>query len=438
MRVLLPLLALAVTTLVDPARGDDFDPFVTAPARIEKVRKADATIEVRNASGQPVPGATVEVEQTRHAFLFGSNIFEWGKQETPELEKAYRDQFVEVFNFATLPFYWWSYEPAAGTPMHANREEIAAWCREQGITPKGHPLAWNFVDPRWLPSDPDEVFRLQVDRVGDTARRFVGQVMTWDVVNEAVGWDRDDCRRQSPRLTAMVEHVGRDAYVLACLKRAREASPDATLLVNDYVTDQKYVDLLKALIEKSGGKPPFDVVGIQSHMHAGPWPDRQLWDTCERFAPFGLPIHFTESTIVSGPFQWAPRGQREKTWPSTPDGEAKQADAVERFYTILFSHPAVAAITWWDFADHHAWMNAPAGFLREDLSPKPSYERLKGLIKDKWWTRATVTADASGKATVRAFHGTHRVTARDASGRAVSGEMAVAKDGPNRLVLTLP
>jgi len=46
-----------------------------AEARIEKYRKADAAISVMDAASKPVAGVKVAVEQTRHAFLFGCNIF---------------------------------------------------------------------------------------------------------------------------------------------------------------------------------------------------------------------------------------------------------------------------------------------------------------------------------------------------------------------------
>ena len=56
-------------------------------------------------------------------------------------------------------------------------------------------------------------------------------------------------------------------------------------------------------------------------------------------------------------------GGRERRQTTTEQGERWHADEVERFYTMLFSHPAVTAITWWDFADRNAWQSAPAGFL---------------------------------------------------------------------------
>jgi endo-1,4-beta-xylanase len=149
---------------------------------------------------------------------------------------------------------------------------------------------------------------------------------------------------------------------------------------------------------------------------------------CERFAPFGVPLHFTETTIVSGP-------RTDAGWETTPEGEQKQADEVERFYTVLFSHPAVQAITWWDFADRNAWQGAPAGFLRKDLSPKPVYDRLMGLIKGEWWTQEEGTA-TGGRLTVRAFYGQYRITAK-AGGREATVEFHLTKDGEHSVTVRL-
>ena len=82
------------------------------------------------------------------------------------------------------------------------------------------------------------------------------------------------------------------------------------------------------------------------------------------------------------------------------------------FYTVLFSHPAVEAITWWDFTDQGAWQRAPAGFLRKDMTPKPAYKQLERLIKDKWWTQTEVTLAAGGRTRFHGFFGQYTVTAR--------------------------
>ena len=149
-------------------------------------------------------------------------------------------------------------------------------------------------------------------------------------------------------------------------------------------------------------------------MHQGYWGPFVAWNTCERFAKFGKPIHFTELTIISGDRKPDQRwhGARYDDWLSTPEGEARQAQQVAEFYTILFSHPAVHAITWWDFADRDAWLGAPAGLIGKDMKPKPAHEALMKLIKDQWWTKEVrAKTDAKGQVTFRGFLGEYAVDA---------------------------
>jgi hypothetical protein len=120
-------------------------------------------------------------------------------------------------------------------------------------------------------------------------------------------------------------------------------------------------------------------------------------------------------------------GRRTKQgWNTTPEGEKYQAEKVKEFYTVLFSHPAVEAITWWDFTDQGAWQRAPAGFLRKDMTAKPAYEQLHSLVKDKWWTKTKLTLAAGSKANFRGFLGQYKVIAH-AGGRRLTGTFYIDK-----------
>jgi len=427
-----------LSVLIAAARGADSAPggdlLETADARIETCRKADATVVVVDAAGAPVEGAAVAVEQTRHAFRFGSNIFKWGRIPDEAREREYRKRFAELLNYATLPFYWPSYEAERGNPRHEYTEQVARWCKEHGIATKGHPLAWNTGDPRWLPDDLDEIRRLQMARIDDCVARFAGWIDRWDVVNEATHFDREEfATRRAPKFTAMWLKAGRMEFTRECFEHARRANPHATLLINDYRTDPAYERVIEQLVD-GDGKPMYDVIGIQSHMHGGAWPTGKIWEVCERFSRFGVPLHFTETTILSGDRTWEkPRGE---PWPSTPEGEAYQAREVVRFYTMLFSHPAVEAITWWDFSDLHAWKGAPAGFVRDDMTPKPVYHELRKLIRGKWWTTAALETNREGTVALRGFLGDYRVTVT-AGGRKHSATCRLEKGAENRWLVRL-
>jgi GH35 family endo-1,4-beta-xylanase len=389
-----------------------------ADSRIEKHRTGDAALMLIAPDGAMIPeGAVVKIEQTRHAFLFGCNIFKLHRCRTPEDNAAYEKYFSELLNFATLPFYWWNYERVQGEPMDDSTAEIVAWCKAHNVTTKGHPLAWNWAEQRWLPDDPAEAMSLQMARIGRCVDRFAGDIDIWDVVNEATHYDRPEPLQRAPKLTAAIKQMGVGEYVRQAFREARKANPDATLLINDYRTDQAYIDSVINELVDENGKRLYDVIGIQSHMHGGYWGAKRAWDVCETYAQFKAPLHFTETTLISGP-------KTNDGWKTTPDGEQQQAREAVEFYTVLFSHPAVEAITWWDFTDQNAWQGAPAGFLRDDMTPKPMYNALKDLVKGKWWTVMEAKVGPDGKVGFHGFYGDYKVTF---PGRGLTGSFAFDK-----------
>ncbi len=401
--------------------------------RIEKHRKGDAVITVVDQDGKPVSGARVKIEQTHHDFLFGSNNFLSGKLG-PQEEELLRNRFSNLLNYATLPFYWWSYERERGQTKEDKIREVAGWCRERDIQLKGHPLAWNYSEPAWLPASTEEVKALQMQRIEDCMKGYAGLIDTWDVVNEATTFDREECLARSPKLSGVWRSMGRIGFTKECFERARKANPNARLLINDYRTGEDYVDVIRQLVDETG-RPLYDVIGIQSHMHnEGVWPVAQTWETLQRFARLGAPLHFTETTIISGKkgFDLA---KKEGDWPSTPEGEAFQAEAVKQFYTILFSHPSVEAITWWDISDHNSWMQAPAGLLDKNLEPKPAYKTLEKLIKHTWWTHQVIRSGENGKAGFRGFYGDYVVEVKIPGGSTNLANLHLAKGGSNLLTI---
>lgn len=392
---------------------------------IAKDRQGDGVILVSDAGGKPAPGVTVKIEQLRHDFLFGCNAFMVGRIKEPALEVEYRRRFAALLNYATLGFYWSGYESRRGQPDYDYTDKVIEWSRAQGITCKGHPLVWDHPagSPKWLPEDRVEIQKLSHARVRDIITRFKGRIDLWDVVNEPTHLGKAN---QQTRMSQFATKLGAVPYVRQHLEVARAANPQATLLVNDYKLEPRYYEILDAL--RDGGKPLFDAVGLQSHMHDGGWPLGRVRNVCDTYAKLGLPLHFTEATVVSG----LRTGPGENWGATTPEIEEKQADYVVKFYTTLFAHPAVQAVTWWDFADLGAWQGAAAGWLRKDMTPKPVYERLLALIKGEWWTKIEGRTNVRGEFSARLFFGTHRITAQFPNGRTATSEVHCQRGGANR------
>jgi endo-1,4-beta-xylanase len=376
--------------------------------RIRQYRTVDAQVTVTDSGGRALPGRGVEVEQTEHRFRFGCNAFRLNPADDSVPQVEYQKRFVGLLNFATLPFYWGTYERVRDEPQVDRLRAMAVWCRERGLAVKGHPLCWHQVTPRWATQlGVDEVHELQLSRIRREVSAFRGLIDIWDVVNEAVIMPTFE-REENP-ITALSQRVGRVPLVEEAFAAARQTHPGAVLILNDYDTSAKFEQLIETCLARGVG---MEAIGIQSHMHTGYRGAEWAWETCERFARFGKPLHFTETTVISGTVRSDVRwhGPRHDDWPSTPEGERVQAEQVEEFYRVLFSHPAVEAITWWDFSDQGAWLGAPAGLLRADMTPKPVYDRLWSMIKGEWWTgRQTLTTDAEGRVRFRGFRGRYRL-----------------------------
>ena len=379
------------------------DLLASADKRIQRHRTTAGTITLRKLNGRPIPGARLRVEQLRHAFLFGSRYNALGD---PALAAAYNQRFSALLNDATIGVVWPHLVPTQGKPDYAPTDAAVDWCQRHFITCLGHALVWDHPDwsPKWLPGILLAVGELSSDYVEAVVSRYRGCIDNWCVVNEPTHLGNPAFAKEATsHLGQYGASVGPRAYTAEYLKVARAANPKATLLVNDYRTDIAYCVLLESL--KENGRYLFDAVGLQSHMHQGPWPLTQVWEFCELFAGLGLPIRFTETTVLSGPLL----GSGDRWGPTNPELEEKQADYVAQYYTLLFSHPAVQAVTWWDFSDLIGWRGAASGLLRKDLSPKPAYDRLQHLIKNQWWTRTSGPTDKAGAFQFRGFHGLYRV-----------------------------
>ncbi|MBQ2313281.1 MAG: endo-1,4-beta-xylanase [Treponema sp.] len=387
-------------------------------------RKSTCKVRILDARRNALAGTAVKVQQLKHEFLFGCGAFDVlaAASPFPGADRAFLDERAEkwfaLFNFGTLPFYWGNFEPEEGKPRTEMLLAAARMMKDHGVTAKGHPLCWHTVCADWLLKyDTDTILKKQLARITRDVTDFKGTIDIWDAINEVVIMPNFD--KYDNAVTRLCRKFGRSGLVKDVFNAAREANPGGIFLINDFNTTVAYEVLIDCLLDAG---VPIDAIGIQSHQHQGYWGKEKIEDVLERFSRFGLPLHFTENTIISGspipPEIEDLNDWQVKDWPSTPEYEARQAEQLEEMYRTLFAHPQVQAITGWDFADG-AWLNAPSGLLRKDNSEKPAYTMLKNLIRKEWWTDCTVTTDEQGYAEVHGFKGTYRLQAGTASAQFV-------------------
>ncbi len=403
--------------------------------RIKDNRTRTIALELRGPDGNPLAkGTTVHVYMKKHEFLFGCNLFNiHGFNGNAWLQKQYTDHFSALFNYATLPFYWSWYEQNKGKPDELTRtRDMSAWCAKNNITPKGHPLIWHENVPAWADSIARADFegRLQ-KRVSDIVSGFSGTVAMFDVINESTVSDKFD-----NNVGKWVKSLGSVEAVKRGFTWAAAANPNAFLLINDFnvsgAAGDAYYNQINSLIDE--GVTP-DAIGLQSHMHHGVWSNKDIWNVCEKFAPLNIPLHFTELTILSGDRMAADDWDYATTrtgWKTTAKGEASQAKDVLRVYRLIFSHPSTRAITWWDLSDDNAWMGAPSGLLRKDLSEKLAYKYLMKLVHGEWWTDKTLTADDAGCVSFRGYYGDYELSAED-----FSADFALSRESAESTIVSL-
>jgi GH35 family endo-1,4-beta-xylanase len=419
-KVVLPVIFFCLSSLgngtialTDTISNVDWQSVVLPPAaadialRIRNIRTREVKIMLRGSSGAPLKkGRNVNVEMVRHSFLFGGGIWPWTTiNPNTTFDKKKRGYFAALFNYATLPIFWSLYEGERGKTADSTLRQFALWCVENHIRPKAHPLVWYQELPPWAKHIPQADFEaVTKKRVHDLVSGFAGLIDTWDVFNESL---ITPTISDNP-VTNWVNRVGASESVRQSLSWARSANPRAFLIVNDFRVSPDFDDQISFLASK--GQAP-DAMGIQAHFCKAMVPDSGIWLYLERIRSLKISLHVTEVSISSGALtnvtEDGGNAYRKKNIPSTPEGEQRQANEALRVYRLLFSHPSVQAITWWDIHDYGP---EPEGLLRKDLSPKPAYNVLMKLIHDEWRTRMIVQTDAQGCILFRGFFGHYQLS----------------------------
>lgn len=402
---------------------------------IEKYRKRNGALRLMDVQGRPLAHVPVEIELRRHAFLFGSEVWEWdalirdGRGES-DRARAWTRRFTEIFNASTNLCYWTERprndasktEDRQGEPRLENFAETVETCLARGLTAKGHPLFWSI--PKCIPDwarryDPATMMKFAEVRVRGLVARFRGRVRLWDAVNEPLWEAAPDHLAQ--RRWPHIEPISALAdYIAEVLRWCREEDPEALFLVNDYGLEggdemaregsdgsrvtpatqrRRYLELF-AELERRGAAP--DAMGLQSHTAGWISPAAQ-WAVYDELAEAGRPLHITEF--------WASLGDAPPACTTIEEKRKAQAKYVAQYLTCAFGHPAVEAFFFWGFMkDAILWLDSLSSH-----EPAPLYEAVRHLIGDEWHTHQRAETDAEGRISFRGFAGEYAVRRLDAA-----------------------
>ena len=158
------------------------------------------------------------------------------------------------------------------------------FCEEHDITPRGHTLVWHSQVPNWFFKDgngdasAELVLQRMRDHITTVVTRYKGRVKSWDVVNEVIGDDGQLRFSEWSRLVGDYDGDG-DKYdfIEEAFRAAREADPDARLMINDYsieASEDKAIRMYTAVKQMLSEDVPIDGIGFQMHIGKGQDPDQ--------------------------------------------------------------------------------------------------------------------------------------------------------------------
>ena len=371
-------------------------------SRISQFRAADALITCKNAQGQPLSGATVEIIQRNKSYPLGSAISE------PAVNNLrYQDFFRTHFNYAAI-------EDSCNWPQNETSQDVLGydlvsalldWTEDHNILSRWTAVFWgeecsygSNIQP-WLKNLTGAQVQAEMqERVSDVVDAFEGRIDNWTVMNESLydgsstyggydcSWFTDKTGDPDTDADMYVAVRNHDAYT-------------RPLLVNNFniINTGAYISQYKTHVADLVSRgATIDAIGVQCHMEEAP----NLSTHFPRFdsvAQMGRPVWVTEYDYEVA-------------------DDASRAANLEQFLYTAYSHPFVKGIILWGFwepcmsrNDSHLvntdWTVNAAGTKWED-------------IMNAWTSSVSRTTGADGKAAMRGYFGEYSVIVTPSGGSA--------------------
>ncbi|MDR1788200.1 MAG: endo-1,4-beta-xylanase [Treponema sp.] len=411
-------------------------------ARIDTYRKGPAKVLVKDAAGNPLAGAHVNIAMYEHEYEFGTavnNLIHGQGESNAKYQKA----ASALFNAAVLEnqHKWVPFESSPSETAAQYDAAVALGLKKV----RGHTLMWDkaFSNNTWEANNsfPKDLFDmvqagnksgvdtrihnhlLAITDAYNGPERKVGE---WDAVNEVL-WN----------------HTIRDKWGNAVLKDwfdwAREgAGADTKLFINEtnllgLTTTQGYsaerVGQFKTVLDwLLSNNAPFDGIGIQSHFSDYIVTPEDFYNMLDEFAAYGKILKVTEFDMGRQPTDSNPN-------PAPPEPNY-EADFTRDILIACFSHPDTNGYLMWGFWSNAHWTNN-APIFNADWSLKESGRQYIDLVYNKWRSRLSGVTGADGTFSARVYYGDYDITVTAADGKTATAESVHWYKGQNNTTVVI-
>ncbi|MGB2713255.1 MAG: endo-1,4-beta-xylanase [Vicinamibacterales bacterium] len=333
---------------------------------------ASLTVAACGGSGSPTtpsnPAPTQQPDPLRDAASASGKLIGTAIQSELLRLPQYSTVLARHFNYVTAEYEMKMNIVAPGRDSRnfSAGDTIVAFALANGMRIKGHALVWHGAVPAWVEAlSPDDLRMALQNYIRDVVTHYRGEVLAWDVVNEAVADDGSGLRD-----TVFRRKLG-DGYIAEAFRRAREADSNALLFYNDYggeglnAKSNRIYELVSSLRAQG---VPIDGVGLQMHITAtNPPSAASIASNMRRLADLGLLVNISEMDVrvrdVPGPLQ--ARFDVQKS-------------VYKSIVEVCVAEPRCDAATFWGFTDAYSWIDRQYGaddplLFDEQYAPKPAF-----------------------------------------------------------------
>jgi GH35 family endo-1,4-beta-xylanase len=302
------------------------------------------------------------------------NGIEWGTavdvKGLKDNDQFYQKMINQQFDLLIPDYgmYMSEIQKTRGNWDFSRMDMIVEFARKNNKRLRGHALIYdhspNYFSPSgWHPT-PDwvrdgdfsrtELIGIMREHIETVLSRYKGDIDEWVIVNESVSSGESEMNQ-----TVWRKGIGED-YVDLAFQFARQAAPNATLILNenygDYLGQEtggiKKPSKIYNFVSKSiRSGAPIDAIGLQFHLRLGAADEdhptlESLISNFYRFKELGIDVFITELDV-------AIKNQ------ITSYALAKQAELYEIVVESVMRSNACNSIALWGYSDKYSWLRYP-------------------------------------------------------------------------------
>ena len=240
-------------------------------------------------------------------------------------------------------------EPAPHQFNFCAADQILQYAQANGMQVRGHNLVWQQALPGWLTSGsytPAQAADILREHIETVLGHYKGQLIDWDVVNEAIAYGAPYGAQPSYWLNQLGS-----GYVDLAFQWAHAADPNAKLFYNDTggegldAKSEAVYSLVSGMVRRG---VPVNGVGLQMHITASsPPPMADISANIARYAALGLEVHITEMDV---------RVPVDSGGAATGASLSAQAVAYQNVLAACQANPNCTALLTWGVTDSYSWI----------------------------------------------------------------------------------